>query len=95
MEILIVLFVGVLCGALASAITGEKGWNSTNWFLTGLLFGPFGLLAAAGMPDRRTQKYLRYLATQQGWSADFVNNNEQSGDTLTSVEEQRRRILGK
>ena len=33
----------------------------------GLLFGPLGLLAVAGLPDRHEIVYLRYLAEAQGY----------------------------
>ena len=33
----------------------------------GLLFGPLGLLAVAGLPDRHQIVYLRYLAEAQGY----------------------------
>jgi len=92
--LVIYLMIGVACGALASAITIEKGWNNTNWFLAGFLFGPLGLLAAAGMPDRRSQKYLRYLAMQQGWSSESSNDREMATENPQSADEQRRRILG-
>ena len=45
----------------------QKARNSNRWAVAGFLFGPLGLIAAVGMPDRHQIVYLRYLAEQQGY----------------------------
>ena len=47
---------------LAATIARQKARNSNRWLLAGFLFGPLGLIAAVGMPDRHQIVYLRYLA---------------------------------
>ena len=54
-------------GCLAKTIASQKARNSKRWLLAGLLFGPLGLIAAAGLPDRHQIVYLRYLAESQGY----------------------------
>jgi len=45
----------VACGGLSGALAGVKGFDKTTWFMAGLFFGPVGLIAAAGLPDRRAK----------------------------------------
>lgn len=49
-------------GCLTYVIADSKGYK--DWFFVGLLLGPLGVLAAAGLGDRITQKHLRRLAAQ-------------------------------
>ena len=43
-------------------VAGQKECNAILWFIGGFIFGPLALIAVAGMPDRRTRKYLRRIA---------------------------------
>ena len=45
------LGVAILTGFVADYKGFSRGW----WFVLGLVFGPFGLLGAAGLPDRRPE----------------------------------------
>jgi hypothetical protein len=89
MALALILF-WIVSGVLASSIGSTKGWNGVSWFLAGCLFGPLGLIAAAGLPDRRLRIYLRHLAAEQGWEErpDAVSDGGADADA------QRRRILG-
>jgi len=93
------LFLGlwftVISGVLASNIASAKGWSGLNWFLAGFLFGPFGLVAAAGLPDRRLRVYLRHLASEQGWKDGKENQVELAEPGAGDADEQRKRILGR
>jgi hypothetical protein len=95
MGIFVALLFGVLCAFLSSSVAGEKGWSQANWFFAGFLFGPFGLLAVVGMPDRRMRSYLRFLALQQGWTDDKPGARVSDPSYPVSADEQRQRILGK
>ena len=57
------LFLIVLQLAAAfytSKVVEEKGYkNKDSWFLGGLIFGLIALLAAVGLPDRKTHLILR------------------------------------
>lgn len=49
-----------LVNAFFSApVAKEKGYRDWVWYLNGLIFGPIGLLAACGLPDRLTHKRLK------------------------------------
>jgi hypothetical protein len=58
---LLILVVALLCGEWCRILAVSKGWGST-WFAAGLFFGPLGLIAAAGLPDLKLQRYLRAIA---------------------------------
>lgn len=62
MTLLILLFtLWIPMAAMAATVANNKGWSGTNWFFAGLFFGPFGLLAAVGLPDRSTRQKLQQL----------------------------------
>ena len=63
----VVLVVHLISAGLSKTVAGQKARNSNRWLLAGFLFGPLGLIAAVGMPDRHQIVYLRYLAEQQGY----------------------------
>ena len=65
--LLMVLVSHLISAGLARTVAGQKARSSRNWLLAGLLFGPLGLLAVAGLPDRHQIVYLRYLAETQGY----------------------------
>ena len=52
---------------LAKTLASQKARHSNRWFFAGLLLGPLGLIAAAGLPDRHQIVYLRHLAESQGY----------------------------
>jgi len=65
--LLMVLVSHLISAGLARTVAAQKARSSRNWLLAGLLFGPLGLLAVAGLPDRHQIVYLRYLAESQGY----------------------------
>ena len=93
MEFFVLLLIGVACAGLASSVASAKGLNAGVWAVTGFLFGPFGLIAAAGMPDLKQRRYLRHLAEASGWS-DRNPAPPAATDGAVDVDAQRRRILG-
>ena len=42
----------LICGVLAKHTAGLKGYKGWDSFWVGFLFGPLGLLAVVGMPDK-------------------------------------------
>jgi hypothetical protein len=56
------LVIGLLFGSMCAGIASAKGLSAGRWFASGLLFNLIGLIAIAGMPDLKSQKYLRRLA---------------------------------
>ena len=93
MGAVLLLLVNIISGSLSSSIADTKGWSRINWWLAGFFFGPLGLLAAAGLPDRRLRIYLRHLATDKGWKDD-THSLRDLPETGTDADSQRRRILG-
>jgi len=51
----------------AMSLAGYKGYNQATAFLIGLFFGLVGLLYFVGLPDHKSQRYLRHLAEQSGY----------------------------
>ncbi len=49
------------CPICSAIVAGEKGRNVFGWGVIGLAFGPFGLLAAVGVPaiDREAERAQR------------------------------------
>ena len=56
------------CGFFAGAVAEEKGHNGIAWFFGGFLFGPVGLIAAAGLSDRKLRRYQRFQAEALGYN---------------------------
>lgn len=72
MGFFLVLVLSCISAGLSSSIASAKGWGSSNWLLAGLFFGPLGLIAAAGLPDRKLRHYLFELSKQQGVSRELL-----------------------
>ena len=66
-SLVVVLVVHLISAGLSKTVAVQKARNSNRWAVAGFLFGPLGLIAAAGMPDRHQILYIRYLAEQQGY----------------------------
>ena len=68
LKFLVMVLVSHLASAfLSKTLAAQKARNSNRWLLAGLLFGPLGLIAAAGLPDRHSIVYLRYMAEHNGY----------------------------
>ena len=65
--LIMVLISHLISAGLARTVAAQKARNSRNWLIAGVLFGPLGLLAVAGVPDRHQIVYLRHLAESQGY----------------------------
>ena len=65
MALFFILVIGVIAGFLASNIASDKGHDGSSWFFAGFLFGPLGLIAAAGLSDRKLRKYIRQIGEKQ------------------------------
>ena len=58
MRFFFILVIGVISGFLASNIASDKAHDGFSWFFAGLFFGPLGLIAAAGLSDKRIRRIL-------------------------------------
>ena len=68
-SLVVVLVAHLISSGLSKTVAAQKARNSNRWAVAGFLFGPLGLIAAVGIPDRHQIVYLRYLAEQQGYQS--------------------------
>ncbi|MEQ1895050.1 MAG: hypothetical protein ABL998_21120 [Planctomycetota bacterium] len=61
---------GFVCGGLSGTIAGAKGYEAGTWFFGGFLFGPLGLIAAAGLPTKASREF--FLTRKCGACAEAV-----------------------
>lgn len=63
------LFLLVLWAAMAffcGVVAGDKGHEGMNWFMAGVVLGPFALLAVTGLSDRKQRRLLNLLVEERG-----------------------------
>ena len=65
MAFFLFLIIGAITGFLASNVASDKGHDGIAWFFTGFFLGPLGLIAAAGLSDRKLRKYIRQIGEKQ------------------------------
>ena len=65
MAFFLLIAIALITACLASSIAEDKGHSATAWGLCGFLFGPLGLIAAAGLSDRKLRKYIRQIGEKQ------------------------------
>ena len=63
--LLVLVISAVISGYLTRAVAKDKGHNGTDWFLGGFFLGPLGLIAAAGLSDRKLRRYIRQIGEKQ------------------------------
>ena len=81
------IVIALITACLASSIAEDKGHSGTAWGLCGFLFGPLGLIAAAGLSDRKLRKYIRQIGEkQEAIKAEPLPK--------TSEEERKEKIIG-
>jgi hypothetical protein len=71
MEFLLLFVISIICAFISMSVAGSKGCDRTTWWFAGLLFGPLGLIGAAGLPDRKLRSYLHHIAKGQGWQDEI------------------------
>ena len=65
MSFFLLVVISFITAALSSSIAEDKGHQAFNWCLAGFFFGPLGLIAAAGLSDRKLRKYIRQIGEKQ------------------------------
>ena len=78
MAFFVVLILGVFSGFLSSTVASDKGHDGTAWFLVGLLLGPLGLIASAGLSDRKLRRYLRQIGEKQDAIKPYQSREKES-----------------
>lgn len=54
--IIILVLLAIVCAALSSSVAKKKGHSGDTWGTIGFFFGVLGLIAAAGLPDKRAMQ---------------------------------------
>ena len=57
--IILVLILWTLTGITTGVVASDKGHGFGSWTLVGLILGPLGLIAAAGLSDQKLREYIR------------------------------------
>lgn len=73
----IIVIDGIVCGFLSAIIASSKGRDSGPWFLVGLIFGIFGLIAAAGIG--KAEPKVSGALTAEKWKCSkcgFLNDSK-------------------
>ena len=60
-----IVFIWILTGLTSGVIASDKGHGFGSWALVGLLLGPIGLIAAAGLSDQKLREYIRRIIDPQ------------------------------
>ena len=69
------VFIWILTGLTAGVIASDKGHGFGSWTLVGLLLGPLGLIAAAGLSDQKLREYIRRIIDPQFTGTNNRNKN--------------------
>ena len=81
------IVIALVTACLASSIAEDKGHSGMALGLCGFFFGPLGLIAAAGLSDRKLRKYIRQIGEkQEAIKAEPL--------LKTSEEERKEKIIG-
>ena len=83
--IFFVLLLGwIACAFFCGEVAKEKGYGWTSWFIGGLFFGIFALIASAGLPDRKLRRYIRLIGEKQN-AIEMIKSKVQLVDGITKV----------
>jgi hypothetical protein len=66
----LIILVAIICMVLSGHVAQEKGYDGVGWGIAGIFFGPFVLIAAAGLPDRKLRASIRSMAENQAASSN-------------------------
>jgi len=83
MAFFVVLLLGIFSGFLASNLATDKGHDGTTWFLAGFLLGPLGLIAAAGLSDRKLRRYIRQIGEKQDAIKPLLTREQEAKSNST------------
>ena len=75
--LILLMTLWIPCAFFCSNLANDKEHEGSSWFVAGLLFGPFGLMAAAGLSNRRLRRYLRLSAEGQGADVGVINPTDE------------------
>ena len=56
---ILIFFLWILTGIATGVVASDKGHGFGSWAFAGLVLGPLGLIAAAGLSDQKLREYIR------------------------------------
>ena len=63
--ILPLLITWIASAFFCASVAEAKGYKYSSWFIAGFFFGFFGLIASAGLPDKKLRKYILQIGLKQ------------------------------
>ena len=93
MLLVITVIVAIGSALAAASVASAKDCNGLAWLVAGFLLGPIGVIAAAGLPDRKLRRTMRLIAEAQGIDVDGRASSQQpaAGDISDEALEAKRR----
>lgn len=85
--LVLLIALWVPCAVFCGTIAEDKGHGGIAWFWAGLLFGPLGLIAVAGLSDRKLRRYIRLTAEKQGVD---LSEAKPAGDVAKDIIKKKR-----
>ena len=83
-------FIWIPCAIYCGTTSEDKGHNGFSWFWAGLLFGPIGLIAVAGLSDRKQRRYIRLMAENQGVNLTDDGEPKRAVDVANDIIKEKR-----
>tara|TARA_Y100001968_G_C19412040_1_gene746844 strand:- start:1568 stop:2143 length:576 start_codon:yes stop_codon:yes gene_type:complete len=81
----LIFFLWILTGIVTGVVASDKGHGFGSWIFAGLMLGPFGLIAAAGLSDQKLREYIRRtIDPQSSWPIE--SKQKLFGGTLRPVD---------
>ena len=83
--LILIVSLWILTGMVTGVVASDKGHGFGSWVLAGLLLGPIGLIAAAGLSDQKLREYIRRtIEHESSWPIE--SNQTLFGQTQNSLD---------
>jgi len=79
MNLFLIILITLLWGYLAAKLAKTKNRDPIRWFVIGILFGVFSLLALFFLPEKRKEEKIQNFFTKPGPWYYIDNSNETIG----------------
>ena len=88
--ILPLLITWIASAFFCASVAQAKGYKYSSWFIAGFFFGFFGLIASAGLPDKKLRKYILQIGLkQEAISMGNLDNEEGEEEDVESIQKIR------
>ena len=77
-----IFLLWILTGLLAGVVASDKGHSFVVWGIAGLFMGPLGLIASAGLSDKKLRQYIRKIGESQGAIKPIREGEDPSTKTI-------------